>query len=134
MAEAFLFGLVLFLACGLEFLDFPFVAGARLTGLFDRERLLSASESESDALPGLNIAANEENVVEAIGSSNGQTVIRYLSNAWIFGCWKIWSIYVRHSTLPCFRYPIQNLHDLLSLVLRPMCSSFRLVSFRALSY
>lgn len=63
MVEVFFDGLALFLAFDLEFLDFPLVAGALLTGLFDNERLLSASESESDALPGLKIAGNEDDSV-----------------------------------------------------------------------
>lgn len=41
-----------------EFFDLPFVTGARLTGLFEIERLLSDSDSDSDALPGLKIAAS----------------------------------------------------------------------------
>lgn len=56
MVEVFFVGLEWFLTFDFEFFDFPFVAGALLTGLFDNERLLSASESESDALPGLKIA------------------------------------------------------------------------------
>lgn len=56
MADAFLVGLELFLAFDFVFFDFPLLAGALFTGLFDNERLLSASESESDALPGLKIA------------------------------------------------------------------------------
>ncbi len=58
MVDVFFVGLELFLAFVFVFLEFPFVVGALLTGLFDKERLLSASESESDALPGLKIAAN----------------------------------------------------------------------------
>lgn len=57
MVEVFLVGVVLFLAIDLVFLDFPFVVGPFLTGLFERERLLSTSDSESDALPGLKIAS-----------------------------------------------------------------------------
>lgn len=60
MVEVFLVGLELFLAFVLVFFDFPLVAGALLTGLFERERLLSASDSESDALPGLKIAKNKD--------------------------------------------------------------------------
>lgn len=53
----FLVGLLaLFFAFLLKFFDFPFVAGARFTGDLDSDRLLSASDSVSDALPGLKMA------------------------------------------------------------------------------
>lgn len=48
------------------FFDLPFVTGARLTGLFERDRLLSASDSESDAFPGLKIAENREDMDEPL--------------------------------------------------------------------
>lgn len=81
MVEVFLVGLVLFLALVLEFFDFP-LAGALFTGLFERERLLSASDSESDALPGLNIAKRYR-LVELI-SSLKFNFYYYQSNASIF--------------------------------------------------
>lgn len=62
-AGVFFTGLnVLFFVFVLLFLDLPLDAGARFTGLFDMERLLSDSDSDSDALPGLNIARKTERI------------------------------------------------------------------------
>lgn len=99
----------------------------RLTGLFDRDRLLSFSDSEgSDALPGLKMAEQKmrkKKIEQFIRPFKNVNKIHLEStnrlNASIFWYLRIALI----SGQLVFRYPFRNCPDLLNPTSRPNCLS-----------